>query len=162
MFHRVLAEIMAMHKIAEVTEEEGSMTPTHPGNSQLWVGRCSSALHCVLRMRREVTMTKYNSTAPNIICTDALSFIQYLNIEHLIMIKHFYVSVCRSVHICQAWCFLLRGEGRSREVHLASGSPQHLVYLLRIGVRGQGGLGELGTQFPELTYGAQNLKGQWL
>lgn len=105
-------------------------------------------------------MTKYNSTAPNIICTDALSFIQYLNIEHLIMIKHFYVSVCRSVHICQAWWFLLRGEGRSREVHLASGSPQHLVYLLRIGVRGQGGLGELGTQFPELTYGAQNLKGQ--
>jgi len=33
MFHRVVAEIMAMHKIAEVTEEEGSMTPTHPGNS---------------------------------------------------------------------------------------------------------------------------------
>ena len=28
----------------------------------------------LLRMRREVTMTKDNCTAPNIICTDALSF----------------------------------------------------------------------------------------
>ena len=72
--------------------------------------------------------------------------------------------MCVSLYTCQAWCFLLSEEGTSREVHLspkrpvASGSPQHLVYLLRIGVRGQGGLGELGTQFPELIYEAQNLK----
>lgn len=76
------------------------------------------------------------------------------------MIKHFHISVCRSVHICQALCFSLSEGGRSIEVHLSpkrpvpSGSPQHLVYLRRIGVRRQGSLGELGTQFPELIYGA--------
>lgn len=78
-FTRVLA-VMVLYKITEVTDE-GSMAPAYPGipNSE----RGNRALHSLEPSKwgeKQSTTTTDDSTAQTMVRTDALSFVQWLNI----------------------------------------------------------------------------------